>query len=671
MNPIEPSTPVALPHDDLRGLTIHLDAETRQLEEGMVLLGGSPLRIVRLSTAGRTMMRRLVTGEPVPGSPAATTLTRRLLDGGLAHPDWRGSPFTPSDVTVVVPVRGTIPTALIGAVLRDQPAALVVVDDASPTPVTVPPDSTTRVIVVRRQANGGPGAARNSGLARVRTPLTAFVDADCLPQPGWLDELLPHFADPLVAAAAPRIVAPHDDTTSTLGRYEKARSPLDLGSRPARVRARTRVPYVPSAALVVRTDVLHGLGGFDEDLRVGEDVDLVWRLDEAGWSVRYEPAATVTHHHRTRPTTWARRRFDYGTSAGPLALRHPGALVPLEAPLWSMATWVLTVTGHPMVAATVAATSFDVLSRRLASLEQPFPFAASIAARSHWSTARMAGDALVRPWWPLTLAACVASKRRTRVTLRGRAGPSLARMAPGATGPRPTAMGRVSAGRRRRLRHGGLDRLVARPHDRAPTTVVHQLAATGSLQPMAGRSSADRDQIDDEHQRLATLDDATRTSIAVALVGRDGEATATPDLHALHTLVPSGDDLTPSESEREGVTSIPRCVELLTGAPGHTDVVDGDIGPGRGFGAVTDLDVLHEELGGWGGVGNGHVGLAGLGHPVTVASVPRGGRRPAPDSGRELEGQHATHRRPRCPQGRRRPRPVPPSPHPPAPPARR
>ena len=64
--------------------------------------------------------------------------------------------------------------------------------------------------------------------------------------------------------------------------------------RPGLVRPLSRIPYVPSAALVVRRAALPD-ELFDPALRGGEDVDLVWRLVQAGWDVRYEPAATVGH----------------------------------------------------------------------------------------------------------------------------------------------------------------------------------------------------------------------------------------------------------------------------------------------------------------------------------------------------------------------------------------
>ncbi len=64
-------------------------------------------------------------------------------------------------------------------------------------------------------------------------------------------------------------------------------------------------------------------------MRVGEDVDLIWRLHEAGWRIRYDPAVLVAHHE---PASWREllaRRYRYGTSAAALAQRHPGDIVHL------------------------------------------------------------------------------------------------------------------------------------------------------------------------------------------------------------------------------------------------------------------------------------------------------------------------------------------------------
>ena len=61
----------------------------------------------------------------------------------------------------------------------------------------------------------------------------------------------------------------------------------------------------------------------------GEDVDLCWRLVEAGARLRYEPIALVGHEHRTRLRDWLSRKAFYGTSAAPLSARHPDKTAPM------------------------------------------------------------------------------------------------------------------------------------------------------------------------------------------------------------------------------------------------------------------------------------------------------------------------------------------------------
>ncbi len=382
------------------GLTTH--------RNGTVLLGGAPYRLLRLGPAGAAQVRRWWGGEPVPGRPAAQALARRLLDTGMAHPDPPDGP-DPGDVTVVIPVRdraAELARCLSGlAGLR-----VIVVDDGSADPRAIArATAAAGAACLRREIGGGPGAARNTGLAAARTPLVAFVDSDCVPRPGWLRPLLPHFADPAVAAAAPRIV-PSRHGQGWLGRYEAASSTLDMGPAESIVRPGSKVPYVPGAALVVR--VAAAGRGFAEDLPVGEDVDFVWRLAAAGWHVRYEPRAAMAHQHRVRLRDWFARRVDYGTSAAPLELRHPGAVPALSMSGWSAATWVAAAAGYPGAAAAIMTAATALLARRLAPFtDDPWPLAARLAAGGTIAAGRLAGSALSRAWWPVALPAAVAVRR--------------------------------------------------------------------------------------------------------------------------------------------------------------------------------------------------------------------------------------------------------------------
>jgi mycofactocin glycosyltransferase len=325
------------------GLRLAPDPGTRLVAGGAVLVGGSPVRVLRLTPAGTRQVTSWFSGTPVPPAAGARALARRLLDAGIAHPDFTapGGPpghaggaaaRTPAaaDVTVVIPVRdrhAELARCLSG--LRGLPH-VIVVDDASADPLAIKRIAAEGgAAVIRRPVNGGPGAARNTGLAAARTEFVAFLDSDCVPRPGWLDRLLPHFTDPAAGAVAPRIVA-HEEGTGWLARYEGASSTLDMGARPSVVRPGARVSYVPGAALVVRKAAAGD--GFRERMYVGEDVDFVWRMNAAGWRVRYEPGAVMGHDHRVRFRAWFARRADYGTSAAALEELHPGSVRPLYAP---------------------------------------------------------------------------------------------------------------------------------------------------------------------------------------------------------------------------------------------------------------------------------------------------------------------------------------------------
>src|SRR3954471_1109039 len=87
---------------------------------------------------------------------------------------------------------------------------------------------------------------------------------------------------------------------------------------------------------------------------------------------------------------------------------------------------------------------------------------------------------------------------------------------------------------------------------------------------------SDAEQVDHEDQRLAGLDRRGRALVAVGEVGGDGQLAAAADLHALHALVPALDDPAATQREAERLAAVPAGVELLAGAEGDADVVDGD-----------------------------------------------------------------------------------------------
>jgi mycofactocin system glycosyltransferase len=356
------------------GLRIAISDDVRPFDDGRTLLNRTSGRLLRVKPEAARQIEALTAGGDT--SRAGRILARRLLAAGLARPviDPVASLI---DVTVVIPVRDRPESLARCLAALGTSVSVIVVDDGS-----VDATSVRRVCelhsarYVQRVQNGGPGAARNTGLGEVTTALVAFLDSDCVSDPTWLRELAGQFADPLLAAVAPRIVALHP-TGQT--------SPLDLGVQSSLVVPGGAVSYVPTAALLARMTALHDVGApaaFDEALRYGEDVDLVWRLHDAGWWVRFEPSVTVAHDEPLGQRALLERRFRYGTSAGPLACRHPDRLAPVRLSAPVLGALVLLLARRPVPAIGVYLASVLGLHRLLRRHQLPATQSAVLMSRA-------------------------------------------------------------------------------------------------------------------------------------------------------------------------------------------------------------------------------------------------------------------------------------------------
>lgn len=458
------SAPPRLPD----GWTVVHDRRTWRVDGGSTLVGGSPPRVLHLSPTARA---RIGDDRLVVVDPTSAALARLLTDAGVAHPDPAARPgpdpaeVGPAAVSVVVPVkdRPRELDRLLVAVRATAPdvGEVVVVDDGSRDPQRTR-DTATRhgARTVAHPRSRGPAAARNTGAGAASGDVLVFLDSDVVPEPGWLAPLLAHLADAAVGAAAPRIVAwtpGGGRRPGMVARYEQRRSSLDLGARPAPVTARSRVAYVPSAALAVRREAFGR--GFREDMPVAEDVDLVWRIAAAGWRLRYEPAARVAHEHRDAMGAWLARKAYYGTGAAPLALAHPRRVPPIALAPWTAAAIaLLLVQRRWSVAAAGAVTTVATvrLARGLTRVRRPVALAVVLAPWGLGGAAWQAAGALTRHWWPAGAAAALVSRRARRAVVVAAVAEGLAdwvRFRPPGAGP-ADLVGHVLAHRADDLAYG-------------------------------------------------------------------------------------------------------------------------------------------------------------------------------------------------------------------------
>ncbi len=406
--------PVA-PDDPLPdGFQVQIDMRCARKRDLRYLVGGSPTRLLRMSDAALGMTS--ADGRIEVCDPATRALARKLLDTGIAHPRPMFGP-RPDDVTVVVPVRGN-QRGVDRLLLALAGTKTVIVDDGSPEPIRV---HGADVTLIRFDENRGPAAARNAGAAAATTDFVAFLDSDVVPPADWLTMLLGHFSDPAVAIVAPRIVglSRADRGASIAERYENGYSSLDMGPEECAVVPGSRVPYVPSAAMVVRRSAFDG---FDEELRVAEDVDLCWRTHKVGWRIRYDPVAEVSHDHRTDVRSVLDRRRYYGTGASYLADRHGGSAAPvvMSIPMAVAVIALLTRTRIGLAVAMIVIGQIAMrLRRRLGELPGAPIVATQMTGRAVGFGVLQAAGAVCRHYWPVAVVlACFSARfRRTAIEI--------------------------------------------------------------------------------------------------------------------------------------------------------------------------------------------------------------------------------------------------------------
>lgn len=412
------------------GFGLEADPRLERLDDGRLLVGGSPLRIVRLTDPGARLLDGWFAGEPLSQTPSERALARRLLDAAMVHPrPAPGGSVALDDATMVIPVRDDAAGLADLLAALEGSVATVVVDDASRDGDAIAATARrfgARLVV--RSVNGGPGEARNSGLAEAATAVVVFADADAVVDPPVLRALLDHLADPSVVAAAPRVQS--RPGSGLLAAYEAVHSPLDMGEAGSPVGPDRRVRYVPGAVLAVRADAARRIGGFDGSLRWGEDVDFVWRLLEEGDTVRYVPGAVAWHRPRASWPAWIEQRRRYGASAAALAVLHGTAAAPVRCSSWSALAWGSAVAGRHGVAASTVAARTALMAARLRPVASSTSVAAGgrrpadgrgasasgrlalrLSLRSHGLAGRGLARAVTRAWLPLALVGAVMFRR--------------------------------------------------------------------------------------------------------------------------------------------------------------------------------------------------------------------------------------------------------------------
>jgi GT2 family glycosyltransferase len=172
-------------------------------------------------------------------------------------------------------------------------------------------------ISVLHQDHSGLSAARNAGLVAASGSIVAYTDSDCYADPNWLTHLVHQFQRTDAAAVGGPNLTPKDGWLPGC----VAASP----GQPMHVLESDQVAeHIPGCNMAFRREALTAINGFDIQFRkAGDDVDVCWRLQQAGYWITFAPGAFVWHHRRQNPRAYLRQQAGYGEAEALLWFKHP------------------------------------------------------------------------------------------------------------------------------------------------------------------------------------------------------------------------------------------------------------------------------------------------------------------------------------------------------------
>lgn len=206
---------------------------------------------------------------------------------------------------------------------------VILVDDGSTDSTPQIAFMCPSVRCLRHEKNLGLSAARNSGIAAATGEIVAFTDADCRADEDWLYYLAGAFSTgEYTGVGGPNLLPPEDSTV--------AAAVMASPGGPAHVMLTDRqAEHIPGCNMAFYKCALEEIGLFDPVFRrAGDDVDLCWRLQQAGYKIGFSPGAFVWHYRRSTIGEYLKQQHGYGEAEAFLVRKHPEYFNSVGGSIW-------------------------------------------------------------------------------------------------------------------------------------------------------------------------------------------------------------------------------------------------------------------------------------------------------------------------------------------------
>ena len=231
------------------------------------------------------------------------------------------------------------------SVIRFSKDARIIVADNGSTDESIAFLKSTypNIELIQNADNGGFAKGYNDALKQLKSDYYLLLNSDIEVTENWLEPLLERMKDPQVAGCQPKIRSYHHPSSfehagASGGFLDRNYYPFCRGRIVDQVEIDngqydqiTEVFWATGAALLIRADLFHEVGGFDEAFFAHmEEIDLCWRIKKLGYSFYVVPSSVIFHvGGGTLPYLSPKKSFlNFRNSLFMLVKNHPGWLIP-------------------------------------------------------------------------------------------------------------------------------------------------------------------------------------------------------------------------------------------------------------------------------------------------------------------------------------------------------
>jgi O-antigen biosynthesis protein len=206
---------------------------------------------------------------------------------------------------------------------------VILVDDGSTDTTPQIAAMFPNVCSIRHETNLGLSVARNTGIIAATGEVVAFTDSDCRADQDWLYYLIGDLLDSEFAGiGGPNLLPPEDSAVAT--------AVMVSPGGPAHVMLTDRqAEHIPGCNMAFYKWALEEIGGFDPIYtKAGDDVDVCWRLQQAGCKIGFSPSGFVWHYRRSTIRAYLKQQQGYGEAEALLVRKHPENFNSFGGGLW-------------------------------------------------------------------------------------------------------------------------------------------------------------------------------------------------------------------------------------------------------------------------------------------------------------------------------------------------